>query len=96
MVVLTFLAFVRKRLKRKLLFVFLGTVIAYTSLYLVDLASTSAIVPTLAIRFAGADSPANVVLLSLCIYGLFALTVPPLVVFALSRFLTVRDAEKIG
>jgi hypothetical protein len=96
LVVLTFLAFVRMRLKRKLLFIFVGTVIAYTSLFLVDLASISAIVPTLAIRFVGSENSANVVLLSLSVYALFALTVPPLVVFALSRFLIVRDAEKIS
>ena len=96
LVVLTFLPFVRRRLKRKLLFIFVGTVIAYTSLYLVDLASTSAIVPTLPIRFVGTENPANVVLWSLSVYALFALTVPPLVVFALSRFLIVRDAEKIS
>jgi hypothetical protein len=94
LVVLTFLAFVRSRLKRKLLFIFVGTVIAYTGLFLVDLASTSAIVPTLRIRFVGTENPAKVVLPSLCVYALFALTVPPLVVFALSRFLIVRDAEK--
>jgi hypothetical protein len=96
LVVLSFLALVRKRLKRKLLFIFAGSVIAYTSLYVVDLASTSAIVPTLAIRFVGTENPGNVVLLSLCVYALFALTIPLLVVFVLSRFLTVRNAEKIN
>jgi hypothetical protein len=96
LVVLTFLALLRKRLRRKLVFIFAGSVIAYTSLYVVDLASTSAIVPTFAIRFVGTDNPTNVVFLSLCVYALFALTVPALVVFALSRFLTVRHAEDIN
>lgn len=99
LVVLGFLALVRKRLKRKLLFVFAGSVIAYASLYVVDLASTSGILPTLAIRFVGTDdvwNVWNVVLLSLCVYAVLALTIPLLLVFLLSRFLTVRNAEKIG
>jgi hypothetical protein len=96
LVVLGFLALLRKRLKRKILFIFAASLIAYTSLYVVDLASTSAIVPSVAIRFVGTENPENVVLLSLYVYALLALTIPLLVVFVLSRFIIVKNAEKIS
>jgi TPR repeat protein len=91
-VVLSFLALARKRLQRKMLFVFAGSVIAYASLYVVNMAWRSDIVPTLATRITGAENLGNALTLSLSVYALFALATPLLAVFVLSRFLRGRNA----
>ena len=92
LVVLCFLALARKRFQRKLLFVFAGSVIAYASLYVVNMAWRSEIVPTLATRIAGAENLGTALSLSLSVYALFALATPLLAVFVFSRFLRGRNA----
>jgi len=91
--------FARRRLRRKLLFIFAGGVIAYTSLFLVDWSSTS-MLPTAATRLIGnadLENLGNVVWmlwLPLGVYVLFALATPPLAVFLLSRFFLERTTTE--
>jgi hypothetical protein len=91
--------FARRRLRRKLLLIFTGSVIAYTSLFVVDWASTS-MLPTLATRLIGNSDLENLrnvvwaVWLPLCVYVLFAVAIPPLAVFLLSRFFLERNTTE--
>jgi hypothetical protein len=91
--------FARRRLRRKLLFIFAGVVVAYTSLFVVDWTLTS-IWPTVLVRLIGSADLENlgnvvwVVWLPLGVYVLFALAAPPLAVFLLSRCFFERSTEK--
>jgi hypothetical protein len=91
--------FARRRLRRKPLFIFAGSVIAYTSLFVVDWTSTS-MLPTVVTRLIGNADLENlgnvvwVVWLPLGVYVLFALAAPPLAVFLLSRFFFERSTTE--
>jgi len=91
--------FTRRRLRRKVLFIFAGSVIAYTSLFVVDWTSTS-MLPTVVTRLIGSEDLENlgnvvwVVWLTLGVYVLFALATPPLAVFLLSRAFRAENKRK--
>jgi hypothetical protein len=89
--------FIRRRLQRKLLFIFAGVVIAYASLFVVDWASTS-LLPAVVARLivsGNLENVGNAIWLPLSVYVFFALTIPPLATYLLSRtFLVQRAIEK--